>query len=170
MIGSKVSLEECRYVFEKIDTDDSNTISLSELQVVLTSYQIPMKSVAVPNFAKKISMDSSGQQNGTTQGLETRNAVQQKLVTAFKKLDEKMTKNSLSLQQVYDAYDVDKSGDMTLKEFARIIKKLDDSLSDEEVKTAFLVIDTSENRSISFEEFNRYFCKCVGVAYYAQRS
>lgn len=79
-----------------------------------------------------------------------------------------MTKNNLLLQQVYGAYDIDNSGDMTIKEFSRIIKKLDDTFSENEIIEAFRLIDTSHDGSISFDEFNRYFCKCVGVAYGAQ--
>lgn len=79
-----------------------------------------------------------------------------------------MTKNNILLYQVYDAYDINKDGDMTIKQFSRIIKKLDDSFTEQQIAISFKIVDTSQNGSISFDEFNKYFCKCVGVAVKAQ--
>lgn len=79
-----------------------------------------------------------------------------------------MTKNSIQLFQVYDAYDINKDGDMTTKEFSRILKKLDETFTEEEIAISFKIVDISGNGSISFEEFNKYFCKCVGIAVKAQ--
>lgn len=124
-----IEVDECRYAFEKIDTDDSNTISLAELENTLMSHQIPMKSVSGPKFSKKASINSQGFENNTIAD-ELEDRVQIKLVDAFRKLDKKMTSNSIQLYQVYDAYDINKDGDMTVKEFSRILRKLDESFTE----------------------------------------
>ena len=41
-----------------------------------------------------------------------------------------MLKNGITLVQVFDAYDVNKDGDVTIKEFSRILKRLDETLTD----------------------------------------
>lgn len=58
--------EEVRYVFENIDANDSNTISLAELEKVLLSHQISMKSMVQHDFSKKLSVDSQGHENKST--------------------------------------------------------------------------------------------------------
>lgn len=56
--------------------------------------------------------------------------VQSKLIKAFYNLNKKITKKGIQLYQVYDAYDIDKDGDMTIKEFTRILRLLDDSFTE----------------------------------------
>lgn len=41
--------------------------------------------------------------------------IEVKLVNAFLKLSQRMQKNKIKLHQVFDAYDVNKDGDMTIK-------------------------------------------------------
>jgi Ca2+-binding EF-hand superfamily protein len=48
------------------------------------------------------------------------------------------------------------------------LKKLDDSFKEDEIAVSFKIVDISQNGSISFDEFNKYFCKCVGIAVKAQ--
>lgn len=79
-----------------------------------------------------------------------------------------MTNKGIYLHQVYDAYDVNKDGDMTVVELSRILRKLDETFSEEEMRISFDIIDISSNGSISFDEFHQYFCKCVGIAIKAQ--
>lgn len=60
---------------------------------------------------------------------EKTNETETKLVGAFHKLSIKLQKNNISLFQVFEAYDVNKDGDLTITEFRRIMKKLDDSFT-----------------------------------------
>jgi calmodulin len=85
-----------------------------------------------------------------------------KIINAFNKLNQKMHKNGITLMQVFDAYDVNKDGGVTIKEFSRILKRLDDSMSDEEIKMGFSLVDTDHSQEITFQEFMEYFCKCTG--------
>lgn len=43
-IDEDLTVEEVRYMFEKLDRDDSNTISLAELETAMIENNIPLKS------------------------------------------------------------------------------------------------------------------------------
>jgi len=89
-------------------------------------------------------------------------AMELKIVAAFNRLSQKMHKNRISLRQVFDAYDVNKDGDITIKEFKRILLKLDEMLTDEEVEYAFSLVDVDHTHKIVFRELWEFFCKCTG--------
>ena len=61
IVGLSIETQEARYAFEKIDTDDSSTISLAELEATLMMHQIPLRSITTdPKFGKKNSINSQG--------------------------------------------------------------------------------------------------------------
>lgn len=47
-IDSSLTPEEERYIFEKLDIDDNNSISLGELEQAMVSNNIPMNSCYKP--------------------------------------------------------------------------------------------------------------------------
>lgn len=63
----------------------------------------------------------------------------------------KLQKNNLNLYQVFEAYDVNKDGDLTIIEFRRIMKKLDSTLSQTEIEFAFLLVDFDGSGTLTFE-------------------
>lgn len=159
-IDATLTSEEERYMFEKLDTNDSDSISLSELQDAMTANNIPMKSNYRPAERKdSITSDVSANDGPSS---EKRRFIELKIIAAFNRLSQKMTKNHISLRQVFDAYDVNKDGDITIKEFKRIMMKLDETLTDEEVQIAFSFVDVDNSQSIVFQELFEYFCKCTG--------
>jgi|JI9StandDraft_2_1071091.scaffolds.fasta_scaffold312335_1 Ca2+-binding EF-hand superfamily protein len=115
-------------MFEKLDTNDSDSISLAELQNAMIVNNIPMKSNYRPE--RKDSINSESSNNEGPNALK-RQLIELKIIAAFNRLSQKMAKNHISLRQVFDAYDVNKDGDITIKEFKRIMLKLDESLTDE---------------------------------------
>ena len=147
-------------MFQKLDTDDSNTISLAELESAMVSNNVPMKSAYRPQ--RKDSINSNGQTVGEGISQAKKNTVELKIFNAFSKLNQKMLKNGITLVQVFDAYDVNKDGDITIKEFSRILKRLDETLTDQEIEIGFGFVDLDGSKSITFVEFNGYFCKCTG--------
>jgi Ca2+-binding EF-hand superfamily protein len=62
---------------------------------------------------------------------QKRQFIELKIINAFNRLSQKMHKNHVSLRQVFDAYDINKDGDITIKEFKRIMQKLDETLTEE---------------------------------------
>jgi Ca2+-binding EF-hand superfamily protein len=146
-------------MFEKLDANDSDTISLAELENAMVLNNIPLKSNYRPE--RKDSINSEG--HATEQiNAQKRQQIELKIIHAFNRLSQKMQKNHVSLRQVFDAYDINKDNNITIKEFKRIMFKLDETLTDEEIQMAFDFVDIDNSRSIVFQEFWEYFCKCTG--------
>jgi Ca2+-binding EF-hand superfamily protein len=101
-IDKELTVEEIRYIFEKLDTDDSSSISLEELEIALRQNGIPLKSHYV--ILKKESFDEQFDPK----------VVERRVVEAFVKLSQKLKSRNLSLQEVFDAYDINKHGDMSI--------------------------------------------------------
>jgi Ca2+-binding EF-hand superfamily protein len=54
--------------------------------------------------------------------------IEKRVVEAFLRLDQKLKSRKITLLEVFDAYDVNKDGDISLDEFKRIMKRLDSSM------------------------------------------
>jgi Ca2+-binding EF-hand superfamily protein len=50
-----------------------------------------------------------------------------------------------------------------LNEFAKVLKKLDESFLDEEIEQVFAVVDQDNSNSIQFAELNSYYSKINGI-------
>ena len=61
------------------------------------------------------------------------NVLQKKVKDCFTKMDYILNKRNATLYQVFKAYDHDKSGELDLKEFGKIMKRLDSNFSDDEL-------------------------------------
>jgi len=80
---------------------------------------------------------------------------------AFVKLSHKLKMRGITLQQVFDAYDINHDGDISLLEFRRIMTRLDNTMSDEDVMMAFRLIDRDSSKTITFDEFETYYKRCT---------
>lgn len=89
--------------------------------------------------------------------------LENKIRNCFKKLQNILTKKKLTLYKVFTSYDTDKSGAFTLNEFAKVLKKLDESFLDEEIEQVFAVVDQDNSNSIQFAELNSYYSKINGI-------
>lgn len=89
-----------------------------------------------------------------------------------------ITTKNLTLFKTFSAYDTDKSGELTLEEFKKILKKLDTSLDNEELAAIFEYIDVDHSKTIEYDELVTYYCKVNGIPpsmelppeYYQQKS
>lgn len=92
------------------------------------------------------------------------NDLDQKVKKCFVKLHKILTTKNLTLYQTFYAYDTDKNGDLTIVEFEKIMKRLDTSFSEDEIRTIFQIIDIDHSKTIEFDELNSYYCKVNGLA------
>ena len=58
------------------------------------------------------------------------NELEQKTRQCFVKLYKTLTHKNLTLYKIFLTYDVDRSGTLTLDEFAKILRRLDSSVSE----------------------------------------
>lgn len=69
----------------------------------------------------------------------------------------------LTLYQTFSAYDLDKSGKLTIEEFQKIMKRLDETFSNDEIAGVFQFIDVDHSKTIEFDELSSYYCKVNGI-------
>ena len=87
-----------------------------------------------------------------------------KVKNCFLKLHRILTSKNLTLYKTFYAYDTDKNGQLALDQFQKIIKRLDTSFTDDEIRTIFQIIDNDHSQTIEFGELNSYYCKVNGIA------
>ena len=78
-------------------------------------------------------------------------------------MDYILNKKNATLYKVFTAYDRDNSGQLSLQEFGKIMKRLDSSFNDDEIQTIFDIVDTDKSKTIDFDELNSYYCKVNGI-------
>ena len=76
---------------------------------------------------------------------------------ALVKKTKKEFPNVDDLREVFDAADIDRSGCLSIKEGADLLKSFDPSLTDEEVKEVLASLDLDSSGKISFNEFKIIF-------------
>lgn len=90
-IDEDLTVEEVRYMFEKLDRDDSNTISLAELETAMIENNIPLKSHYT--LVKKQSIS----EKTIDTFVNDHKIVERRVVEAFLKLDQKLKSRKISL-------------------------------------------------------------------------
>jgi Ca2+-binding EF-hand superfamily protein len=64
---------------------------------------------------------------------------------------------------VFLAYDHDKSKCLTIDEFTNVMRRLDPSFTEEEIKIIFEVVDLDKSNTIEFEELEEYYKLINGI-------
>lgn len=118
----------------------------------------------LPFFLKKVvSVDEDGEENYIPNKMNSE--LEKKIHDCFKRLQIILSKKNLTLYNVYKTYDGDKSGFLSFNEFSKIIKRLDNSFSEDELSAIFDLCDADNSKTIEFRELNEYFCKVIGIPY-----
>lgn len=87
-----------------------------------------------------------------------------KVKKCFVKLYKILSSKKLTLYKTFSAYDTDKSGELGLEEFEKIMKRLDNTFKEDEIAAVFEFIDLDHSKTIEFEELNSYYCKVNGLS------
>ena len=88
---------------------------------------------------------------------------EKKVRHCFNKLYQIISNKGLTLYKTFNAYDMDKSGELEIDEFQKIIKNLDPSFTVDEIKSIFELIDEDGSKTVEFDELNNYYCKVNGI-------
>jgi len=76
------------------------------------------------------------------------NELEVKVKKCFVKLYNILTIKKISLYRTFVAYDADKSGQLGIDEFEKILKRLDGSFTKDEIETIFEYIDRDKSKTI----------------------
>lgn len=157
VVYPEITTEEAAYCFKTTDTDNSSSISVTELKHMLLENGIKLGKQfnTMPMFERKntetfdrISYEASA-----------------KIQSCFQKLYKIVSRNKLSLWKVFSDFDK-KKGSLTFEEFRLLVRKLSGStidIADEEIRSGFALIDEDNSNSIEFSELNKYYSKINGV-------
>lgn len=63
------------------------------------------------------------------------------------------------MRKTFQAYDKEGKGNLSFDSFRHMLSRLDGTISEEDAKAVFDVIDADSSNSIEFDELNAYYCK-----------
>lgn len=134
-IVPSIDRHEVSYFFRKMDANKDGSVSLKEIESQFLKFNIPLTSKfeeRIPFLLKKlVSFEEDTGEVSHDQGIDVE--LEKKVGNCFKKLELTLSRKNLSLYKVFAAYDGDKSGQLDLGEFSRVMKRLDPSFTEGEV-------------------------------------
>jgi hypothetical protein len=151
-----------------MDSNDDGSISMQELSAEMEKHFINFNKGAeleamishCSNFAVK---KAESLQEESFDARKIPSELEFKVKKCFVKLFKILSSKKLTLYKTFSAYDTDKSGELTINEFEKIIKRLDSSFKLEEIEAVFDFIDTDHSKTIEFDELNSYYCKVNAI-------
>ena len=137
---SEEEIEEIREAFNLFDTDGSGTIDPKELKAAMQSLGFEAKNQTIYQMIADIDKDGSGNIN-FDEFLD--------MMTA--KMSDKDTKEDI--QKVFNLFDDDSTGKISLRNLKRVAKELGETMSDAELLEMIERADTDADGEISPDEF-----------------
>eukprot|EP00593_Proboscia_inermis_P006178 CAMPEP_0171309548 /NCGR_PEP_ID=MMETSP0816-20121228/19726_1 /TAXON_ID=420281 /ORGANISM="Proboscia inermis, Strain CCAP1064/1" /LENGTH=171 /DNA_ID=CAMNT_0011793165 /DNA_START=127 /DNA_END=642 /DNA_ORIENTATION=+ len=137
---SEEEIEEIREAFNLFDTDGSGTIDPKELKTAMQSLGFETKNQTIYQMIADIDKDGKGEID-FDEFLD--------LMTA--RMSDKDSKEDI--QKVFNLFDDDKSGFITLSNLKRVSKELGETMSEAELLEMIERADSDEDGQIHFEDF-----------------
>ncbi|CAF3781585.1 unnamed protein product [Rotaria sordida] len=141
---SNHQIKELRDTFNLFDRDRSGTISSSELQQVLTALNFKPTDSLLRKIMKEMDIDG----NGTIEFEEF-------IRVMGSVYERKFTENEM--RQAFKCFDTDNSGYITVEELRKVLRQLNQNISEQRIIDALAQIDIDHDGKISFEEFVHLF-------------
>merc|ERR1719379_2008070 len=139
-------IEEIREAFNLFDTDGSGTIDPGELKAAMRSLGFETKNPTIFQMIADLDQD-----NGTPIGFDDF------LDAITAKLGDKETR--AGIYKIFDLFDDDKSGTITLKNLKRVSKELGETMTEEELKEMIERADSNGDGAITPEDFYNIMTK-----------
>lgn len=137
---SKDDIWEMKEAFDVLDVDKSGTIEPQELKNVLEEFGFDAKNTTIFQLISELDTDGSGQID-FGEFLD---------MVSGKTADE----NSMEeVRKVFNIFDSDKTGHITLKNLKQISKELGEMLSEETLRNLISKGDSNSDGLVSFEDF-----------------
>eukprot|EP01084_Bolivina_argentea_P238197 400185_1 len=137
---SEEEIEEIREAFNLFDTDGSGTIDPKELKATMQSLGFEAKNQTIYQMISDIDKDGSGSID-----------FEEFLDMMTAKMSDKDTKEDI--QKVFNLFDDDHTGKISLRNLKRVAKELGETMSDAELLEMIERADTDEDGEIDPEEF-----------------
>lgn len=148
---SKEEIEEIREAFNLFDTDGSGSIDPRELKSAMQSLGFEAKNATIYQMIGDIDKDNSGSID-----------FEEFLDMMTAKMSDKDSKADIA--KVFNLFDDDKTGKITLKNLKRVAKELGETMSDAELMEMIERADTDEDGEINNEEFYAIMTKKTFVS------
>ncbi|KAK7240595.1 calcium ion binding protein [Aureococcus anophagefferens] len=132
---SEDEIEEIREAFNLFDTDGSGTIDPKELKAAMQSLGFEAKNQTIYQMIGDIDKDNSG------------------TIDFEEFLDMMTAKMREDIQKVFNLFDDDQTGHITLRNLKRVAKELGETMSDAELMEMIERADTDNDGEISPDEF-----------------
>lgn len=140
------------YIFQRLDTDKSNSISYKEMEDELKRYNIPMQSAIKMPYERK--------QSDEKFDAKSIEEMQGRLYNGFVSLATRLDQQRTSLNTYFAQFD--SGGTLKREELNAVLKNMGLSFTDKEAGYLFKAIDSDLSGTITFEEFYQFFCKVIG--------
>ncbi|GMH66141.1 hypothetical protein TL16_g12683 [Triparma laevis f. inornata] len=137
---SEEEIEEIREAFNLFDTDGSGTIDPKELKAAMQSLGFEAKNQTIYQMIGDIDKDGSGEID-----------FEEFLDMMTAKMSDKDSREDI--QKVFNLFDDDQTGQITLRNLKRVAKELGETMSDAELLEMIERADTDQDGEISPEEF-----------------
>lgn len=161
IVSSTVTRRESDYIFAQTDLDGNGTISIQEIEQMMAAHNISLQSInpRIPGIKRQDTSDSMSEEGGFVMS----EATEEKIRSCFTKLMRILQKQNRLLYDVFMKFDKEKVGSLDRTEFRKMLKQLSQELDNDEIDSAFDLIDADHSNSIEFEELNNYFSKVNGI-------
>lgn len=137
---SKEEIEEIREAFNLFDTDGSGTIDPKELKSAMQSLGFEAKNATIYQMIGDIDKDGSGSID-----------FEEFLDMMTAKMSDKDSR--ADIRKVFNLFDDDKTGQITLKNLKRVARELGETMSEAELLEMIERADTDEDGEINPDEF-----------------
>lgn len=133
-------IEEIREAFNLLDTDGTGTIDPKEIKCAMQSLGLDVKNPMI--FKMIADLEKEGYSSIDFEEF-------MEVITS--KLGNKETREGI--QRIFNLFDDDKTGAISLKNLKRVSKELGETLTDEELRDMIDRADSKGDGEISFEDF-----------------
>eukprot|EP00746_Dinoflagellata_sp_MGD_P161128 gnl/MRDRNA2_/MRDRNA2_88171_c0_seq1.p1 gnl/MRDRNA2_/MRDRNA2_88171_c0~~gnl/MRDRNA2_/MRDRNA2_88171_c0_seq1.p1 ORF type:complete len:190 (-),score=47.26 gnl/MRDRNA2_/MRDRNA2_88171_c0_seq1:77-583(-) len=134
-------IDEIREAFNLFDTDGSGTIDPKELKAAMQSLGFESKNPTIFQMIEDLDRDGAG---GPIDFEEFLDAI-------TSKLGDRESKDGIG--KIFNLFDDDKTGTITMKNLKRVAKELGETMSEEELREMIERADSRGNGEISIEDF-----------------
>ena len=139
---------EMKEAFDTLDSDKSGNIDPNELKNVIEEYGLDAKNSAIFQLVSELDTDGSGK-------IEFEEFLD---MIAGKAEDHN---SMVEIRKVFNVFDSDKTGHITLKNLKQIVSELGEMISDETLANLIAKGDSNSDGLVSFEDFYYIMTKTI---------